>query len=123
MFKSYILSLFLLFFLFACKKESPVNEGITLLGGTEWRGKANTNLAVDKKTHYYVCQFRQDGTVRIAKADQAGMIFEEEAIGTYKYEAPYITIESKGGGYIFIYREHPDVHIFSEHFDVEMYKQ
>lgn len=120
---SYLACALMVTLLFACKKESPVNEGIDLFGGTEWRGKVNLSLALDKKTYYYVCRFYKDGTFRISQADEGGMVFKETDFGTYKYEKGYIHLDGDRANYAFAYDTSPDISIMAHGFGVRMYKQ
>lgn len=106
----------------SCKKDEP-NQAVALFGGTEWRGKTDIDTSLDKETYYFVCHFYKDGTFRMSKADQGGMIFEEEATGTYKYDAPHIKIRSSRGNYVFTYSTSPRESIHAAGFDVRMYKQ
>lgn len=100
-----------------------MDEGIALFGDTEWRGKTDISSSLDKETYYFVCHFHKDGTFRISKADQGGMIFEEEATGTYRYDAPHIKIQSNRGNYVFTYSDSSRPSIHAAGFGVRMYKQ
>lgn len=106
----------------SCKKDEP-NQAVALFGGTEWRGKVNIERALNKKTYYIVCKFYNDGTFRLSRADQGGMIYAEEATGTYTYEEPYMMLHTTGSGYVFDYSTSPKPNFFSEYFGLRFYKQ
>lgn len=106
----------------SCKKDEP-NQAVALFGGTEWRAKEDLTTAVNKDTHYYVCRFNNDGTFRLSRADQGGMVFAEVASGTYTYEEPYMMLHTTGSGYVFGYSTSPEEHFYAEYFGLNFYRQ
>lgn len=118
----YTLCLLLVVLCVSCKNDEP-DQAVALFGGTEWRAKEDLTTAVDQTTHYYVCRFNNDGTFRLSRADQGGMVFAEVATGTYTYEKPHMRLHTTGSGYVFVYTPSPGERFYAGYFGLYFYRQ
>lgn len=107
--------------LMACSKE---DEPANIFKGTLWEAKVNMNTAVNKRTYGYRLSFGQDNRYRITELDESRYIYRTAETGTYKYEAPYLTLTNdRGGDEVLIHHTSPQEHLYSGYYGVNFYQQ
>ncbi len=93
-----ILCICLLLSVTSCDKE-PIKVFSTKFKNQTWIGKRDLNIYMDKKTHYVIIKFDDNGGIMIGNADSNKFIFSTEVDGFYKFEddmiIPYETQECK----------------------------
>lgn len=112
-------------FFSSCKKDDSAPE-VDIFKNTEWRGKVNLDLALNKKRAYYVIKFFGDKTFRISAADTGGMIYKDLETGSYEFIAEDMLVLhlAEGGELVFSYRERDSQnYIYAGHYGVNMYRQ
>ncbi len=70
--------------LLSCGNNREIENKPDILKNSEWRGKRDLKIYLDKRVHYVVLKFSSNNSYKVGYADASGMVFQIKASGKFE---------------------------------------